>query len=92
MHLGITEAGPSFRGTIKSSVGLGIILAKGIGDTIRVSLTGDPVEEVKVGKEILRSLGLLKDGIDLISCPTCSRTKIDLINIVEQAEKRIKNM
>ena len=92
LHLGITEAGPSFRGTIKSSVGLGIILAKGIGDTIRVSLTGDPVEEVKVGKEILRSLGLLKDGIDLISCPTCSRTKIDLINIVEQAEKELKHI
>ena len=92
LHLGITEAGPSFRGTIKSSVGLGIILAKGIGDTIRVSLTGDPVEEVKVGKEILRSLGLLKDGIDLISCPTCSRTKIDLINIVEQAEKELKHV
>lgn len=92
LHLGITEAGPSFRGTIKSSVGLGIILSKGIGDTIRVSLTGNPVEEVKVGKEILRSLGLLKDGIDLISCPTCSRTKIDLINIVEQAEKELRHI
>lgn len=92
LHLGITEAGPSFRGSIKSSVGLGIILFKGIGDTIRVSLTGDPVEEVKVGKEILRSLGLYQDGIDLISCPTCSRTKIDLINIVEEAEKRLKDV
>ena len=92
LHLGITEAGPSFRGSIKSSVGLGIILSKGIGDTIRVSLTGDPVEEVKVGKEILRSLGLYKEGIDLISCPTCSRTKIDLISIVEKAEKELKDI
>lgn len=92
LHLGITEAGPSFRGSIKSSVGLGIILSKGIGDTIRVSLTGDPVEEVKVGKEILRSLGLYRDGIDLISCPTCSRTKIDLINIVQKAEEELKHI
>ncbi|MCI5997785.1 MAG: flavodoxin-dependent (E)-4-hydroxy-3-methylbut-2-enyl-diphosphate synthase [Peptoniphilaceae bacterium] len=92
LHLGITEAGPNFRGSIKSSVGLGIILAKGIGDTIRVSLTSNPVEEVKVGKEILRSLGLYRNGIDLISCPTCSRTKIDLIPIVEQAEKELKNI
>ena len=92
LHLGITEAGPTFRGSIKSAVGLGIILSKGIGDTIRVSLTGDPVEEVKVGKEILRSLGLYKEGIDLISCPTCSRTKIDLISIVQQAEKELKHI
>lgn len=90
LHLGITEAGPNFRGSIKSSVGLGIILSKGIGDTIRVSLTGNPIEEIKVAKEILRSLGLFKDGIDLISCPTCSRTKIDLISIVEEAEKQLK--
>lgn len=92
LHLGITEAGPTFRGSIKSAVGLGIILSKGIGDTIRVSLTGDPVEEVKVAKEILRSLGLYKEGIDLISCPTCSRTKIDLISIVQQAEKELKHI
>lgn len=92
LHLGITEAGPNFRGSIKSSVGLGIILAKGIGDTIRVSLTGNPIEEIKVAKEILRSLGLFRDGIDLISCPTCSRTKIDLISIVEEAEKKLKHL
>ena len=89
LHLGITEAGPTWRGTIKSSVGIGALLSRGIGDTIRISLTTDPVEEVKVAKEILESLGLRKDGIDIISCPTCGRTKIDLISIVEEAEKRI---
>lgn len=89
LHLGITEAGPTWRGTIKSSVGIGAILSRGIGDTIRISLTTDPVEEVKVAKEILKSLGLRKDGIDIISCPTCGRTKVDLISIVEEAEKRI---
>ncbi len=89
LHLGITEAGPTWRGTIKSSVGIGSILSRGIGDTIRISLTTDPVEEVKVAKEILKSLGLRKDGIDIISCPTCGRTKVDLISIVEEAEKRI---
>lgn len=91
-HLGITEAGPIWRGTIKSSVGMGAILSRGIGDTIRISLTGDPVEEVKVAKEILKSLGLRKEGIDIISCPTCGRTKIDLISLVEEAEKRMEAM
>lgn len=91
-HLGITEAGPIWRGTIKSSVGMGAILSRGIGDTIRISLTGDPIEEVKVAKEILKSLGLKKDGIDIISCPTCGRTKIDLISIVEEAEKRMQGL
>ncbi|MEW8973477.1 MAG: flavodoxin-dependent (E)-4-hydroxy-3-methylbut-2-enyl-diphosphate synthase [Tissierellaceae bacterium] len=92
LHLGITEAGPSWRGTIKSSVGIGTLLSMGIGDTIRISLTGDPVEEVKVGREILKSLGLLKDGLELISCPTCGRTKIDLIKIVEEAERRLEGI
>ncbi len=92
LHLGITEAGPLWRGTIKSSVGIGTLLSMGIGDTIRISLTGDPVEEVKVGREILKSLDLLKDGIEIISCPTCGRTKIDLINIVEEAERRLEGI
>ncbi len=92
LHLGITEAGPSFYGTIKSSAGLGILLYDGIGDTIRVSLTGDPVEEVRVARELLRSLGLYNKGIEIISCPTCARTNIDLINIVKEAESRLKNI
>ncbi|WP_036729742.1 flavodoxin-dependent (E)-4-hydroxy-3-methylbut-2-enyl-diphosphate synthase [Peptoniphilus mikwangii] len=89
LHLGITEAGPSFNGTIKSSVGIGSLLAMGIGDTIRVSLTADPIEEVKVGREILKSLGLLKEGIEIISCPTCARTKINLIDMVEKAQDKL---
>ncbi|MDR7856232.1 flavodoxin-dependent (E)-4-hydroxy-3-methylbut-2-enyl-diphosphate synthase [Tissierella sp.] len=92
LHLGITEAGPIWRGSIKSSVGIGTLLSMGIGDTIRISLTGDPVEEVKVGREILKSLDLLKEGIEIISCPTCGRTKIDLIKIVEEAEKRLEGI
>lgn len=92
LHLGITEAGTPWRGTIKSSVGIGAILAMGIGDTIRVSLTGDPVEEVRVGREILKSLGLLKEGLELISCPTCGRTNINLIKIAEDAEKLLEGI
>lgn len=92
LHLGITEAGPGMKGTIKSSVGIGALLAMGIGDTIRVSLTDDPIEEIKVGKEILKSLGLRKGGLELISCPTCGRTKIDLINIVKEAEKKLEGI
>lgn len=92
LHLGVTEAGPIWRGTIKSAVGIGTLLSMGIGDTIRVSLTGDSVEEVKVGREILRSLGLLSEGIEIISCPTCGRTKIDLIGLVEEAEKRLEGI
>lgn len=92
LHLGVTEAGPKLRGTIKSAIGIGTLLSKGIGDTIRVSLTGNPIEEVRVGREILRALGLLKEGIDIISCPTCGRTKIKLIELVEEAEKRLKNI
>ncbi|MDX9917347.1 MAG: flavodoxin-dependent (E)-4-hydroxy-3-methylbut-2-enyl-diphosphate synthase [Gudongella sp.] len=92
LHLGITEAGTPWRGTIKSSVGIGALLAMGVGDTIRVSLTGDPVEEVRAGKEILKSLGLLSEGLELISCPTCSRTHIDLISIAEEAEKKLAGL
>lgn len=92
LHLGITEAGPVGKGSIKSAVGIGTILAMGIGDTIRVSLTGDPVEEVKVAKEILKSLALINDGIEIVSCPTCGRTKINLIHLVEEAEKRMDGM
>lgn len=86
LHVGITEAGTLFSGNIKSSVGLGIILSQGIGDTIRVSLTGDPVEEIKSAKLILKTLGLRKGGIEVVSCPTCGRTKIDLIGLANQVE------
>ena len=89
LHVGITEAGTVKRGTIKSSVGLGIILHEGIGDTVRVSLTGDPAEEVRCAKQILKTLGLRKGGIELVSCPTCGRTEIDLIGLAEQAEKLV---
>lgn len=86
LHVGITEAGTLFSGNIKSAVGLGIILSKGIGDTVRVSLTGDPVEEIKSAKLILRTLGLRKGGIEVVSCPTCGRTKIDLIHLANEVE------
>lgn len=92
LHLGVTEAGTVFKGTIKSSIGIGTLLMDGIGDTIRVSLTGDPVEEVKVGREILKSCGLLKQGIEFISCPTCGRTEIDLIKIANEVETRLSNV
>jgi (E)-4-hydroxy-3-methylbut-2-enyl-diphosphate synthase len=88
LHLGVTEAGTSFGGTIKSAVGIGAMLAEGIGDTIRVSLTADPVEEIIVAKEILRSLELRK-GLNIISCPTCGRTQIDLISIAKEVERRL---
>ncbi|EDU36410.1 4-hydroxy-3-methylbut-2-en-1-yl diphosphate synthase [Clostridium sporogenes ATCC 15579] len=91
LHLGVTEAGTTFRGTIKSSVGIGTLLAEGIGDTIRVSITGDPLQEIKIGKEILRSLGYVNEGIEFVSCPTCGRTNIDLISIAEEVEKRLLN-
>ncbi|MBR6381892.1 MAG: flavodoxin-dependent (E)-4-hydroxy-3-methylbut-2-enyl-diphosphate synthase [Lachnospiraceae bacterium] len=91
LHVGITEAGTILSGSVKSSVGLGLILNQGIGDTIRVSLTGDPVEEVRVAKLILRTLGLRKGGIEVVSCPTCGRTKIDLIGLANQVEKMVMN-
>lgn len=89
LHLGITEAGTRFSGTIKSAIGIGGLLLDGIGNTIRVSLTADPLEEVRVGREILRVLGLRAGGIELISCPTCGRTSVDLIPLVEEVEKRL---
>ena len=89
LHVGITESGTVTSGNIKSSIGLGIILNQGIGDTIRVSLTGDPVEEIKSAKLILRTLGLRKGGIEVVSCPTCGRTKIDLIGLANQVETMV---
>ena len=86
LHVGITEAGTVYSGSIKSAVGLGIILYEGIGDTIRVSLTGDPLEEVKAAKQILRTLGLRKGGVEVVSCPTCGRTRINLIPLAGEVE------
>ena len=92
MHIGITEAGTIFSGTIKSSVGLGILLADGIGDTLRVSLTGDVLDEVRVGYEILKSLGLRQRGVNFISCPTCGRCQINLIKVAEDVERRLQGI
>lgn len=92
LHVGITESGTVLSGNIKSSVGLGIILYRGIGDTIRVSLTGDPLEEIKSAKLILKTLGLRKGGIEVVSCPTCGRTKIDLIGLANQVENMVADI
>lgn len=92
LHLGVTEAGTKWSGTIKSAVGIGSLLSNGIGDTIRVSLTGDPVEEVKVGLEILKSLGLRHRGVEIISCPTCGRTCIDIEKIAKVIEEKTKHI
>ena len=92
LHVGITESGTVASGNIKSVVGLGIILHQGIGDTIRVSLTGDPVEEIKSARLILRTLGLRKGGIEVVSCPTCGRTKIDLIGLATQVEEMVADI
>ena len=89
-HIGITEAGTIWSGTIKSAAGIGALLSRGIGDTIRVSLTGDPLEEVRVGWQILKSLRLRKRGAEIISCPTCGRTEIDLISLANQVEKMLE--
>lgn len=92
LHVGITEAGTLWSGNIKSAVGLGIILYQGIGDTIRVSLTGDPLEEVKSAKRILKTLGLRQGGIEVVSCPTCGRTKIDLIGLANKVENMVQDI
>ena len=89
LHIGVTEAGTLFSGMVKSAAGIGCLLAEGIGDTLRVSLTGDPVEEVRVGIEILKALDLRRTGVELISCPTCGRTRIDLVKIANEVEKRL---
>jgi len=92
LHIGITEAGTTFRGTVMSSVGLGVLLYDGIGDTMRVSLTANPIEEVKVCWEILKSLELRKKGISVTSCPTCGRTEIDLVSLAEKVEKSLEGI
>lgn len=92
LHIGITEAGTVLSGNIKSAVGLGIILHEGIGNTIRVSLTGDPAEEIKSAKLILKTLGLKKGGIEVVSCPTCGRTKIDLIRLANEVENMVQDI
>ena len=92
LHVGITESGTVYSGNVKSSVGLGIILHEGIGNTIRVSLTGDPCEEVRTAKLILKTLGLRKGGIEVVSCPTCGRTKIDLIRLANEVEKMVADI
>ena len=92
LHVGITESGTVYSGNIKSSVGLGIILHEGIGNTIRVSLTGDPVEEIRTAKLILKTLGLRRGGIEVVSCPTCGRTKIDLIGLANEVEKMVADI
>lgn len=92
LHVGITESGTVTAGNIKSSIGLGLILHQGIGDTIRISLTGDPVEEIRSAKLILKTLGLRKGGIEVVSCPTCGRTKIDLIGLANQVEQMVEDI
>lgn len=92
LHLGVTEAGTPKKGIVKSAIGIGTLLSEGIGDTIRVSLTSDPLDEVIAGKDILKALDLRREGIDLISCPTCARTKVNLIDIVNKAQKRLDSL
>ncbi|MCB9494930.1 MAG: flavodoxin-dependent (E)-4-hydroxy-3-methylbut-2-enyl-diphosphate synthase [Desulfobacteraceae bacterium] len=92
LHLGITEAGGLYPGIVKSSIGLGLMLSNGIGDTLRVSLSRDPVEEVRVGFEILKALGLREKGVDIISCPTCGRCRFDLFKVLEDVEKELINI
>ena len=91
LHLGVTEAGTTRMGIIKSSAGIGSLLLHGIGDTIRISLTADPVEEIYAAKDLLKAIGLRKDGITFVSCPTCGRTKIDLIGLANEAQERLKD-
>ena len=89
LHLGVTETGTAYQGTVSSAVGIGTLLMEGIGDTIRVSLTADPVEEVKAGMAILKAAGLRKGGVRFVSCPTCGRTQIDLISLAHEVEERL---
>ena len=92
LHVGITEAGTVVSGNIKSAIGLGIILHEGIGDTIRVSLTGDPVEEIRSARIILRTLGLRKGGVEVVSCPTCGRTRINIIELANKVETMVQGI
>jgi (E)-4-hydroxy-3-methylbut-2-enyl-diphosphate synthase len=92
LHVGVTEAGSLYTGIVKSALGIGMLLAEGIGDTLRVSLTRDPVEEVRVGYEILKALGIRRRGPDIIACPTCGRTEIDLFDVVEKVEARVQHL
>lgn len=92
LHLGVTEAGTAFQGTVKSAIGIGSLLVDGIGNTMRVSLTENPVEEIKVAKEILKVLGLMETGVEIISCPTCGRTEIDLIGLAKEVEKEFGDL
>jgi (E)-4-hydroxy-3-methylbut-2-enyl-diphosphate synthase len=92
LHLGVTEAGLLETGMVKSAIGIGTLLAEGIGDTIRVSLTSDPVQEIKAAKEILRALGLIKEGVEIISCPTCGRCEIDLVSLAEEIERKLRDV
>jgi (E)-4-hydroxy-3-methylbut-2-enyl-diphosphate synthase len=92
LHIGVTEAGTIWRGTIKSSIGIGTLLAEGIGDTIRVSLTDEPIQEIRVGREILKSLGHIKSGMTFVSCPTCGRTKINLIDLAKTIEEKLNDL
>jgi len=92
LHVGVTEAGTPASGTIKSAVGIGAVLASGIGDTIRVSLSTDAVEEVRVGYEILKSLGLRTRGVNIVSCPTCGRVQIDLVKVASEVERRLQHL
>jgi (E)-4-hydroxy-3-methylbut-2-enyl-diphosphate synthase len=92
LHLGVTEAGKGSGAVIKSSIGIGVLLSEGIGDTLRISLTGDPVEEVRVGYEILRALNIRKRGVEIISCPTCGRCEVSLSRLVDRIERDVKKM
>ncbi len=92
LHLGVTEAGRGYRAVVKSAIGIGVLLFEGIGDTLRVSLTGDPVEEVRVGYEILRSLKIRRRGVEIISCPTCGRCEVNLSNLVKKIEKEVERI
>jgi (E)-4-hydroxy-3-methylbut-2-enyl-diphosphate synthase len=92
LHLGVTEAGPPPMGTVKSAVGIGTLLSEGIGDTIRVSLTADPIEEVKAAKQILQSLGLRRSGLDLVACPSCGRAEVDVIDLTRQVQERLEEL